>query len=132
MEATYRSDVYQAGRDEDGEAVYGEAFYAVVQLADGSRFAHSYTFQDTSWVDYEFDGADEDYGIGGGYVTNQAEAVAKVEALVAKINASGDINLNHWSPIDPEYGSSAYQQQEALGMMKDAWNDECRMAAERL
>lgn len=113
MEVSYRSDLYEAGRDEDGEMVYGEAFYAYVELADGSRYAHSHSFPDTAWADWEVPEGEEGPDTAGYYACDQAAAVAKVEALVAKIKAAGDIDLRYWNAMEASYGSVAYQQQVA-------------------
>jgi len=109
MKISYRSDVYQAGRDEDGEAVYGEVFYVYAELSDGSRYAHHHAFQDTSWVDWDFGDYEGDFdGPAGGYKHDGGKAEAAASALAAKVEAAGDIDLAYWARLDSAYGSTAY------------------------
>ena len=107
MEVFYRSDLYEAGRSEDGEVVLGEAFYVVVELEDGRRFAHEAAFRSVSWV------ACEDADIGGYYDCDVEGAEAKAARLADRVAAAGEVDLAHWSEIDARYGSVAYQSQEA-------------------
>ena len=92
MDISYRSDLYIAGRDEDGEAVSGHVFYVVAELDDGSRYAHCHRFRDTSWVDWDLsDLADDDEGpdCSGYYDCRTEEAEAACAALAARVAAGG-------------------------------------------
>ncbi len=80
---SYRSDLVQTGTTEDGEMIVGECYYVVAEDELGYRWAH----QATAMIEQP------------------------VADLCARIEAHGP-TLEHperWSPIDPRYGSRAYQ-----------------------
>jgi hypothetical protein len=97
-----RSDLVVTGYDAEFAdisnprgALYGEAFYVVIEAHDGRRWAHDHRF-----VTRGNDGA---------------EVALRAERLRARIEASynGGAPLDgaHWVEIDPLYGSDAYVSQ---------------------
>lgn len=73
---------YQQGRNEDGETIYREAYYATFGTAYGERWNHNHTFD------------------------NKKEA----EALVATIKQAEEIDLNNWQDTgEYTYGSQGWQ-----------------------
>ena len=107
MFISYRSDLYEAGRTEDGDVVHGQAFYVYCELEDGSRFAHQVSFNDTVSVP-----CDDDCVDAGGppyfFEVSTEECKAKAAALAEKVQAAGIMNPAHWNRLDPAYGSAAY------------------------
>jgi hypothetical protein len=106
------SDLYDAGRDMDGQCYIADCYYVVAEDEHtGRRFAH----------DHRFFGAklcvddDGEYG----YEDIRKEQSAKADALCDKINARlkkyafeiSMLNLAHWEEIDPAYGSDAWISQ---------------------
>ena len=77
-------------------ALYGEAFYVVIEDCDGRRWAHDHRF------------------VTKGLHLDRATA-ERAERLRARIEASynGGAPLDgaHWVEIDPAYGSDAYVSQ---------------------
>lgn len=108
MYISYRSDLYIAGRTEDGDEITGQAFYAYVELADGTRYAHNKSFCDTAWEDYDFGDLDMGDCPAGCYQRDDGEAEAQCAALVETIKAAGKINVTHWNLVEAAYGSDAY------------------------
>lgn len=77
---------YLGRHPEDGSPVVRDRFMVVAQDARGARVAHRVVFEDE----------------------------AGAEALAARVRAAGRaLDLTHWNPTDPEYGSEAYQADEA-------------------
>jgi hypothetical protein len=79
-----RSDLVEAGRDEDGRLITEELFYVVAEDSDGFCFAH-YAAIKEGWL---------------------------VEKLCENIKQASELNDDLWSPIEPAYGSRAYQIEE--------------------
>lgn len=100
------SDLYHAGRNEDGELVEGERFFVVATFEDGHRLAHNHAF--TS-LETRYD---PDEGVEF-FVARRAEAEREANALCDRIRAHGAINQEHWTPWFPEYGSAAYSDADA-------------------
>ena len=121
MQIDYRSDVYEAGRDEDGEMVYGEEFYVFAEMEDGTRYRHNHSFNDTVWVNIE---DQEDYGVGGFYDRDKNKAVFEVVALMQKVENTGIIDIKkYWSRLSPAYGSQAYCVWESQATIEELYRD---------
>lgn len=89
--------VYLGRHPEDGEAVVRDRFVVVAQDARGARVAHRVVFEDSAGAD----------------------------ALAARVRAAGRaLDLAHWTPTDPEYGSEAYQADEADLVAKEQADEE--------
>jgi hypothetical protein len=109
------SDLYLAGRTEDGQDYTAEVYFIAATDARGNRWRHAVVFPgcETSVDDYE------------GYthfrdVREQAQADAA--KLLALIEARGTINLEYWRSDRPVYGSRAYVE---YGQYDD-WEEEQR------
>jgi hypothetical protein len=109
MNATYTasvaSDLFNAGRTEDGTPFIAEIYFVEIENAAGRRFRHDGTFSGVEVLVDEYEG-------GNYFVDRREEAIAKAERLAARINAAlkaGDgIDLTFWEEVDPAYGSDAY------------------------
>ena len=109
MNATYTayvsSDLYNAGRTEDGHAFIAEVFYVVMEDASGRRFRHEASFAGTQCV------VDKEEGYAH-FPDLRQEATAKAERLVVRVNASlkagKGVDMDLWAEVDPAYGSDAY------------------------
>lgn len=95
------SDLYLAGRTEDGEDFTAEVYYVVAEDERGNRWAHVSRFAGAEAS------RDED---GFWHFADVREAsVAEANRLCARIEAAGGvINHAHWSSMRPAYGSAAY------------------------
>jgi hypothetical protein len=83
-----RDTVYERGRHpEDGEMMYGTVYQVTLTDSRGNRWIH-----------------------GHGFDTNE-EAMA----LLDRIEAHGEVNLDHWNECDPAYGSEAWAALDAEG-----------------
>ena len=112
MDFEVRCDlIHLPGTDEDGQPAVGETFYVVATAGNGRRWAHSHWFDKHGMVDYE-------EGRFSGIIDSGAEA--KAEALRTTIANSGKLlNPDHWSEIDPMYGSEAYQRLDATKFFRN-------------
>jgi len=96
------SDLYVAGKTEDGEDYTAEVFFVVIENAAGRRFCHKEQFKGCAVVynQHDFEPFFED---------RREWAEAKADILTARVNArKGGINFDHWDEIDPRYGSTEY------------------------
>jgi hypothetical protein len=109
FEVGIASDLYEAGKTEDGRPYIAEIYYAAVTSPNGRR-----------WVSAEqFPGAlpyfDEEDGIYR-YEDTREEAQAAAQKIVTATNAileaGGKLNELDWTEIDPVYGSKAYIEQD--------------------
>lgn len=97
--------LYEAGRNEDGELVYGHVFIIIAETPDGFRFE-----LDTRISDNTRAVADED----GFFFTSDHDAQDRALALVAKIQAHLEagktLDANHWTPCQGCYGSAGWDE----------------------
>lgn len=95
------SDLYLAGRTEDGEDFTAEVYYVVAEDERGNRWAHVSRFAGAEAS------RDED---GYWHFADVREAsVAEANRLCARIEAAGSpLNFDHWFGMSPAYGSAAY------------------------
>jgi len=105
FEASVVSDLYLAGRKEDGVPFHAECFYVQVEAEDGRRWAHSLVLKGCRVEVSEEDG----WSV---FIDIRDEVRPVVEALAAKVNArlaaGGKLNKLHWDERSPAYGSEAY------------------------
>jgi len=103
--ATVASDLFDAGRTEDGTPFIAEVYYVILENAAGRRFRHNATF---SGVEVLVD----DYEGGTYFVDRREEATAKAERLAARVNAAikagRGVDFDLWDEVDPAYGSDEY------------------------
>ena len=99
------SDLYEAGRTNDGTQYSAECFYVVVENGAGRRWASYNCFKGAEVV------VDEEGSVFFPDVREAASAAA--EALAAATNqilgSGAKLSLEDWYEIDPAYGSRAYQ-----------------------
>jgi hypothetical protein len=109
------SDLYLAGRTEDGQDFTAELYYVMAEDASGNRWRHETNFPGADAQ------RDEDGYWHFGDVREAAQRAA--EQLLARIErAGGQLDLTHWREARPAYGSAAYVQ---YGQFDD-WCDEQR------
>ena len=107
------SDLYLAGRTEDGADFTAEVYYVVAEDARGNRYAHVSRFPGA-------DASRDDDGYWHFADVREASA-AEATRLCARIEAAGGvIDHAHWSPMRPAYGSAAYMAYGAA----DDWHEE--------
>lgn len=103
--ATVISDLFDAGRTEDGTPFIAEIFYVVMENAAGRRFRHDATFSGVEVLVDEYEG-------GTYFADRREEATAKAERLAARVNAAiktgRGVDLALWEEVDPAYGSDEY------------------------
>lgn len=106
------SDLYLAGRTEDGHDFTAELYYVVAEDARGNRWRH----------ETNFPGADAQRDEDGFWHFGDVRETAqkRAERLLARVERVGQINPAHWRDMRPAYGSAAYVQ---YGQFDD-WCDE--------
>jgi hypothetical protein len=95
-----RNDLIETGQwTEDGEREIAVAFYLVAEDHRGARVAHDFSVR--AWR------------------SDDQDAIARIEGLRARVEAhvaaGGALDQDHWTEIDPAYGSEAYQSLDAQG-----------------
>lgn len=97
------SDVYEAGRTEDGQSYTAELYYVMAEDGSGNRWGHIAHFRGCIVIcDSEGIARFEDI---------RANARSRATTLLNKIVAGGGkLDMMRWNIIRPVYGSSAYQQ----------------------
>jgi len=98
------SDLYVAGRREDGTDFIAEQYYVVAEDARGNRWSHNAVFNGCR---VECD--DEDY-YQQYFIDIREEAHARADKLLARIRIAPSIDMECWEAIRPAYGSLAYQE----------------------
>lgn len=113
--ATVASDIYCAGRTEDGDEYTAEAFFVLFEDAAGRRWRHHLTFAGC------VAGCDDE-----GFPTFadiRDEAKAKAKRLADRINrhlrTGGSLNAVCWEETFPAYGSAAYQAEGAWWAIRE-------------
>lgn len=99
------SDLYDAGRSDDGHPFIAEAFFVVLQSDTGLRLRHNVTFPGAQLL------VDDETGEPH-FADLRVEAAAKAERLADRVNGAifegRDIDPACWFEIDPAYGSDEY------------------------
>ena len=114
------SDVYIAGRDEDGYDFTAETYHVSVTNTYGDRLRHRTTFKGA--VAHE-----TEYGVGQAFEDVRPQALAQATRLADRVRAAlaagQALNPALWQQDRPVYGSDAYV---AYGQDEDnAWEDRC-------
>lgn len=99
-----RSDLFPAGRTEEGHVHEAYCLYVIVERLDGHRLRHFESFSCDKFVE-EYD---EKYGEISRWVCIREQAEAEVGRLVSNIEAAGVLNMDYWEEVDPRYGSEYY------------------------
>lgn len=95
------SELFEAGLTEDGEAFVGERYVVVAEDELGNRWRHHKAFSGVEVVDC----VDHSF-----FKDVRPAARDQAYALVDRIVAAGEIDLDRWSESRPAYGSTAYLQ----------------------
>lgn len=105
FQAYVTSDLYVAGKTEEGEDFIAERFYVAAEFDNGMRFAHN----------HNFDGCKvEAHDEGMAFIDVRNEAEAAANALRDRVNAAGKIHGEYWHDMEPGYGSPAYERSVAM------------------
>lgn len=108
MELSIRSELYEAGRTEDGRPYEAEAYTVVATLADGTRFTQGW------FPGCEVVTEDTEFGVMVFYNDVRERAESKAKALLATLKLAGvNVDDGSWSETYPVYASEAFQRQEA-------------------
>jgi len=105
MGYTYRveSELYVAGRTEEGHDYTAEAYYVVAEAPDGKSYSKGYfPGCESGVVD------DEDFGSFTYFKDIREEAKAEAEALLAKSSEENPTEAGGWIFLRNAYGSEAY------------------------
>lgn len=97
------SDVYVAGRTEDGVPYTAEVYFVTAVAPDGRRWNHFKRFHGCA-VHLDEEGFQQFEDI-------REPAKAAAERVEARVLAAREIDLAYWSETYPVYGSEAYQAQ---------------------
>jgi len=104
------SDLYVAGRGEDGDYV-AVVFFVIVTFVSGLRWAHQVSFPGCKIV------CDESTDGETNFVDTRAEAEADAERLAARVRAAllagRKLDSARWYGYRAEYGSRAYVEEVA-------------------
>jgi hypothetical protein len=99
------SDLYVAGRDEDGQDYTAELYFVTATAADGTRYRHGTSFPGCS---VERDCDDDGYPITC-FMDIREFAIEEAQRLIDHIEQTGGkIDLLRWWPMESVYGSAAY------------------------
>jgi hypothetical protein len=97
------SDVYEAGRTDDGQSYTAELFYVMAEDGDGNRWRHAVDFHGCN-ISYDSEGLPH-------FEDVRANANIRAATLLNKLIVDGGkLDMMRWNAIRPVYGSSAYQQ----------------------
>ena len=99
------SDLFNAGRTEDGTEFHAERYLVWAGDIDGTRYEHNSCFNGVKVHPNEEDG-------GSFFEDVREDAIAQAEKLAARVRAhievGGGLDMQYWREIDPVYGSAAY------------------------
>ena len=100
------SDLYEAGRTDDGQPFIAERYFAQLEDANGRRWRHRVAANGAINLGHDENGEGPFYG------DNRQDAQAKIGKLVARVvahlAAGGSVDFDHWYEIDPAFGSEEY------------------------
>lgn len=102
------TDLYLAGKTEDGEDYNAECYYVVVERRDGKRLAHSTVWNGCETGDTPSCPEEGDAGGDAYFADIRKEAKAEAETLALRVEEVGVIDDAHWVELEPSYGSEYY------------------------
>jgi hypothetical protein len=106
------SDLYVAGKTEDGEDYTAEVYYVTATAEDGTRYRHKLSFAGCS---VERDTDDDGFPVNF-FMDIREFAMEEANRIIARIVAAGGvIDLLQWWPMDSVYGSAAYVRNDEEG-----------------
>lgn len=98
------SELYRAGRTEDGEDYIAEIYLVTVEFAGGEVYAHKVSFPGCK-VEQDEEGYDH---FGDIRPQQEARAQSLCDRVQRHIAAGGSLDMSHWSFWRTVYGSRAY------------------------
>ena len=98
------SDLFDAGRTNDGERFAAEVYYVVIENGAGRRWASYDRFRGARRV------VDEEGWVGFDDLREEASAAAEALASATRrvLESGGKLSYEDFHQIDPAYGSRAY------------------------
>jgi hypothetical protein len=109
--ASVTSDLYLAGKTEDGQDYTAERYFVQVEFSNGERLRHTTFFNGCNPVQDDQEG----YWHFGDV---REEARAAADKLAERVNAGiqGGVALNmaYWDEARPVYGSPAYSEADQV------------------
>lgn len=108
VDVVVASDLYEAGRTEDGEQYTAELYYVLVEFENGARLRHKTSFPGCEAI---CSPDEEDYGMVF-FKDIRAEASTKAERLADRVllalEQGRSLDYTYWHEADPVYGSRVY------------------------
>lgn len=110
MEFYVRTDLYEAGRTEDGEQYTAECYYIVAEAADGARWRDTFTY-----FGCEVLTDDEGFQHFRDVRDMMKERIAaRLLRLEFQLNVAGTQFMRDWSEMPAAYGSAAFSNEEMV------------------
>lgn len=94
---------------EDGERCVRENWYVVIEADNGQRWMLNHTFVGSVHK------TEEGFYFSGSGKQQEADAEKVASRIRAAFDAGRQPDLQHWTEIDPCYGSQAYQELDRTG-----------------
>ena len=109
--ASVTSDLYVAGKTEDGVDFTAERYFVIAEYSNGERICHSTFYNGCNPVQ-----DDEDGYWHFGDIREEARALAdKLAQRVDQAIKDGlALNMDYWNPTRPVYGSPAYSEADQV------------------
>lgn len=107
------SELFSAGRNEDGEEVLGHIYSVLAEDKTGRRFSHIDYVKDT--VRKKCDPDESDCG---SYWCLVLDAEQQVENKKKSLLLSENMILTDWLEVEPRYGSEAYCQKNQQNTLR--------------
>jgi hypothetical protein len=118
IDVRVESDLYVAGRDEDGQEIHGLSYKVVAEFEGGEAYHHEHTFPTVKLEAIWCDAISEMVQCNS---LDPESQKAKAERLCARVHKhvkqGGKIDMNHWQFHRTIYGTSAYLDE--VSMMSD-------------
>lgn len=103
------SELYQAGRRDDGTPFIAEVYFVQAEYPNGERLDHHARFPGCEVSVSEEDG----YQV---FSDTREQAESRAGRLLNRILEGGAINRAYWSEGRPVYGSAAYDPQAEIDL----------------
>ena len=109
--ATYACDPHYLGEQEGGGAVWGDVYFALVELSSGRRFESHY-------CEHGKVRCKDEYGYTEGWQDVSNKAASKINEWLKSLNLDqfsyATTLAEHFCEVAPVYGSAAFQRKEAF------------------
>ena len=112
------SELYQAGRRDDGTPFIAEVYFVQAEYPNGERLDHHARFRGCDVTVDDEDGYSH-------FADIRPQAEARAGRLLNRIlEGGGAINRAHWSEGRPVYGSEAYDPRAEIDLERREFEDE--------